>query len=323
MRVRVEEAGWGVMLPSFDPLRTGHTPVAAAARAAEDLGFDTGWVGDHLCFHPPVLDALTALGVAAGATERLSLGTGVLLLPLRHPVWTAKQVGTLSALAGPRILLGVGVGGENAVEWEAAGVPHRDRGRRLDEALDVIGPLLRGRPVEHDGPLLPVRAPVLEPVPTSPPPLVVGGRSDAALRRAARAGDGWLSVWMSPERLRAARARLAALAVEHGRPTPSVIHMVFVHVTDDHAAGRREAAAFVTGQYGLQLERLERWLVLGDRDEVAAALVAFRDAGADGFVLVPAAADVVGQFHRLAEVRHRVDRARAAGDGGRDRSPAL
>jgi len=130
--VRVDRAGFGVMLPTFDPFRTGPPPLARGAALAEDLGFDAGWVGDHLAFHPPVMDALGALCAAAASTRTLLLGTGVLLLPMRHPVWTAKQVATVDALAPGRVLLGVGVGGENPAEWEAAGVPVRERGRRLD-----------------------------------------------------------------------------------------------------------------------------------------------------------------------------------------------
>ncbi len=309
---RAGQAGFGVMLPSFDPFRTGPPPLVAGAALAEDLGFDAGWVGDHLAFHPPVMDALGALCAAAAVTRRLLLGTGVLLLPMRHPVWTAKQVATVDALAPGRVLLGVGVGGENPAEWEAAGVPVGERGRRLDESLAIVGALLRGEAVDHPGPLLPTRAPVLEPVPAAAPPLVLGGRSDAALRRAAQVGDGWLGVWMSPRRVGESAARLAELADEAGRPVPAVLMMVFVHVTgptDDPEAARAEAAAFVRGQYGLPFESLERWVVVGDERAVADALRALRAAGAAGFVLLPAASDPLTQYERLASVRSLVDAA--------------
>jgi probable F420-dependent oxidoreductase len=308
----VDRAGFGVMLPTFDPFRTGPPPLARGAALAEDLGFDAGWVGDHLAFHPPVLDALGALCAAAAVTRRLLLGTGVLLLPMRHPVWTAKQVATVDALAPGRVLLGVGVGGENPAEWEAAGVPVRERGRRLDESLVILAALLRGDAVDHPGPLLPTRAPVLEPVPAVPPPLVVGGRSEAALRRAARVGEGWLGVWMSPRRVREVAERLAELAAAHDRPVPTVLMMVFVHVVgpgDDPEAARAEAAALVRGQYGLPFEALERWVVVGDERAVADALGALRAAGAAGFVLVPAASEPLRQYERLASVRALVDAA--------------
>jgi probable F420-dependent oxidoreductase len=295
------------MLPSFDPFRTGAPPLLAGAELAEELGFDSGWVGDHLSFHPPVLDALASLAAVAARTERLLLGTGVLLLPLRDAVWTAKQVATVLALAPDRLLLGVGVGGENPAEFAAVGVPVAERGRRLDEGLKILTALLRGEPVDHPGPLLPTRSPALEPTPATPPPLVVGGRSDAALRRAARVGDGWLGVWMSARRVRAVRARLDELAVEYGRPPVDLVLMVFVHVTADSAAGRAEAAAFVRGQYDLPFAQLERWVLVGDAAHVAAGLGELRAAGVQGFVLMTAAADPLEHYRRLADVRELLD----------------
>jgi alkanesulfonate monooxygenase SsuD/methylene tetrahydromethanopterin reductase-like flavin-dependent oxidoreductase (luciferase family) len=222
-------------------------------------------------------------------------------------------VATVDALAPGRVILGVGVGGENPQEWEAAGVPVRERGRRLDESLEIVDALLRGKAVDHPGPVLPTRAPVLEPVPAVAPPLVLGGRSDAALRRAARIGDGWLGVWMSPRRVGDVAARLVGLAAEYGRSVPTVLMMVFVHVTgpgDDPEAARAEAAALVRGQYGLPFSALERWVVIGDERAVADALGALRAAGAAGFVLVPAASAPLRQYERLASVRALVDAAR-------------
>lgn len=306
--MRVSDTGFGVMLPSLDPMRTGAPPLLAGAALAEELGFDSGWVGDHLSFHPPVLDAIGALCGAAGVTSRLRLGTGVLLLPLRNPVWTAKQLATVDALAPGRLCVGVGVGGENPQEWEAAGVPVAGRGRRLDESLEILLPLLRGEAVDHPGPVLPTRSPILEPVPATAPPLVVGGRSDAALRRAARVGDGWMGVWMSAGRAGSVRARLGELADERDRPAPTMLMMVFVHVVEpggDAGAARDEAAAFVRGQYGLPYEALERWALVGGAAQVAEGLDALSASGVEGFVLVPAATDPLEQYRRLAEVRGR------------------
>lgn len=298
------DCGFGVMLPTFDPFRAGVPPLLDGAVLAEQLGFDSGWVGDHLSFHPPVLDALGALSGAAGRTRTLALGTGVLLLPLRHPVWTAKQVSTVDALAPGRLLLGVGVGGENPEEWLAAGVPVGERGARLDESLEIVTALLRGEAVDHQGPLLPTRSPVLEPVPATPPPIVVGGRSDVALRRAARVGDAWMGVWMSPRRAAQAAERLGELT--SGRPVPAMLMMVFVHVGDgDEGAALDEAAAFVHGQYGLPFEALERWALVGGEQRVADGLDALADAGVSGVILVPAARDPLEQYRRLAALRPR------------------
>jgi alkanesulfonate monooxygenase SsuD/methylene tetrahydromethanopterin reductase-like flavin-dependent oxidoreductase (luciferase family) len=301
----VAECGFGVMLPTFDPFRAGRAPLLGGAALADELGFDSGWVGDHLSFHPPVLDALGALSGAAGCTRRIALGTGVLLLPMRHPVWTAKQVATVDALAPGRVLLGVGVGGENPQEWEAAGVPVAERGARLDESLEIVTALLRGAAVDHPGPLLPTRSPALEPVPATPPPIVVGGRSDAALRRAARVGDAWMGVWMSARRAGEVGERLGELAAGTGRPVPQRLMMLFAHVAGDDGenAAREEAAAFVRGQYGLPFDALERWALVGGEQQVAGGLNALADAGVSGVILVPAARDPLEQYRRLAALR--------------------
>jgi probable F420-dependent oxidoreductase len=308
--VRGELAGWGVMLPSFDPFRR-RPSVVDAARRAEELGFDSVWVGDHLQFHPPVLEPGTVLAAAAAVTARVRLGTSVMLPALRRPAWIAKQLATLDALAPGRVLFGAGVGGENPAEFEAAGVPHAERGRRVDETLAVLPRLLAGEAVEHEG-LLAFRTPGLEPVPERPIPVLVAGRSDAALRRAARHADAWLPVWMAPDRVRAGRERLAELAAELGRPAPAVNMLVFVHVTGDRRAGRREAGEMIAGQYGMELERIERWTAIGGPDEVAEHLGALRAAGVSGFVLVPAAADSAAQYERLVAVREAVGGAQGA-----------
>lgn len=299
-------AGLGIMLPTFDPFGQGTPPLLEAAELAEQLEFDSGWIGDHLAFHAPILETTCALAAAAARTSRLKLGTGVLLLGLRHPVWTAKQLGTIGALAPGRLLLGVGVGGENPAEWEAAGIPVRERGRRVDEALEILPPLLRGQPVAHPGPLLQVQSPRLAPVPGEMPPLGIGGRSDAAITRAARAGDAWLPLWLSPERLERGRLALEEQAEALGRQRPSVVVMVFAAVTSDQARSRAEAERFVRGQYGLPFERLERWCLIGDEEDVAAGVAAHRAAGAAGVVLVAIAEDALGQLERFAGVRARL-----------------
>ncbi|HET9094924.1 MAG TPA: LLM class flavin-dependent oxidoreductase, partial [Solirubrobacteraceae bacterium] len=210
----------GLNLPTFDPLRVGGRPrFVAAARLAEDLGFDAVWVGDHLHVPSPVYDSTVALAAVAASTQRIQLGFGVMLLGLRHPAWVAKQLTTIDALAPGRLLLGVGVGGEFPAEFAALGLDVHQRGRLLDRALAELPDWLLGR-----------TTPALAPPMSGLPPLWVGGRSDAALRRAARLGDGWLGTWMSPERVLEVRATLAAQAEAHGRPTPRIGLALSVHV---------------------------------------------------------------------------------------------
>jgi alkanesulfonate monooxygenase SsuD/methylene tetrahydromethanopterin reductase-like flavin-dependent oxidoreductase (luciferase family) len=297
----------GVLLPSFDPFRTGEpTEVAAAARRAEELGFDGVWVGDHLACPAPGLDAAGCLAAAAAVTERISLGFSVMLLALRQPAWTAKQLIAIDALSHGRLVLGVGVGGEFPDEFAAAGVPLDERGGRVDETLEVLGDLLAGRPVQHDGARLRLRVPALEPAMAAPPRILIGGRGERALSRAARFGDAWLPMWLTPEKLASRAERLAELSAERRRRTPDLALLVGVHVDDDLERARREADQHLQGQYRMPLEVVERWSALGSIERVLEYLQAHVAVGVKELVLMPLAREPLRQYERLAEVASRL-----------------
>lgn len=297
----------GVLLPSFDATRTGGPPqVVAAARLAEELGFDGVWVGDHLACPAPGLDAPACLAAAAAVTSRIGLGFSVMLLGLRPPAWAAKQLTTIDALSGGRLRLGVGVGGEFPGEFAAAGVSVHQRGARLDETLQIIGDLLCGRPVTHAGRAVSVTSPGLEPAMAAPPPIYVGGRGEAALRRAVRYGDWWLPMWLTPEKLAARSAQLAELAAAAERPTPRTALLIGVNVDDDRTRARGQAAAHIRGQYRMDLETVERWTLLDSIDGAVEQLDAYRAAGVREIVLMPLGSHPLTQYERLAEVRTRL-----------------
>jgi probable F420-dependent oxidoreductase len=306
----------GVLLPSFDPFRAGEPlPVLRAARLAEQLEFDAVWVGDHLACPAPGLDATISLTAAAAVTERIMLGFSVMLLGLRPPAWTAKQLIAIDTLSGGRLRLGVGVGGEFPAEFTAAGVPLHERGARVDEALQVLPGLLTGKPVVHVGQTLKLDVPALEPALDRPPPIFVGGRGEPALRRAARFGDAWLPMWLTPEKLARRAERLAELAADHGRPCPTLALLVGVHVDDDLEIARREAAGHLNGQYRLPLEAVERWTALGSIERVLTYLHEHVAAGVRELVLMPLATHPLRQYERLAEVSSRLRAEVPAADG--------
>lgn len=293
----------GVLLPTFDPLQTGRTPcVIEAARHAEELGFDAGWAGDHLSGGVPFLDSGMALAAAAAVTERLTLGYSVMLLGLRPPAWAAKQLQSLHALSGGRLVLGVGVGGEYPEEFEAAGVPVAQRGQRVDETLSVLPDLLLGRRVDYDGATVAVHADPLAPAMPALPRILIGGRGEVALRRTVRFGDGWLPMWLSPEALSERGARLRELAAQSGRPQPSITLLVLVHVDEDLEQSRREAADHLEGQYKLPLQVVERWAALGPRERVAEHLQSYLDVGVSELILMTLGRSPLVQYERLAEV---------------------
>lgn len=294
----------GVLLPNFDALRIGGPPkIVAAARLAEELGFDAAWVGDHLSCPAPGLDAPSCLAAAAAVTGRIGLGFSVMLLGLRPPAWAAKQLITIDVLSGGRLLLGVGVGGEFPEEFAAAGVPVRQRGARLDDSLAVLADLLTGMPVDQQGRVLHVTSPGLEPSLASPPPIYVGGRGEAALRRAARHGDMWLPMWLTPERVAERSEQLARLAAQEGRPAPGTALLVGVRIDSDRARAAAQAETHIRGQYRMGLDAIARWTLIDDAEGVAEQLDAFVDAGVSEFLLMALGAEPLTQYERLAEVR--------------------
>jgi alkanesulfonate monooxygenase SsuD/methylene tetrahydromethanopterin reductase-like flavin-dependent oxidoreductase (luciferase family) len=298
----------GVLLPSFDPLRTGGpTQIVPAARLAEELGFDALWAGDHLACPAPGLDAPGCLSAAAAVTERIALGFSVMLLGLRAPAWAAKQLATIDALAGPgRLRLGVGVGGEFPAEFEAAGVPVTQRGARLDDALTVLPDLLAGRSVDYDGRSQRVTSPPLEPSMAAPPPVYVGGRGDPALQRAARFGDVWLPMWLSPEKVAERSERLAELAALEGRPCPTTALLILTRIDDDAAHARAQAEAHIAGQYRMALDVVERWTLLDSIDGAVERLARYAEVGVQEFLLLTLGDDPLTQYERLAAVGTRL-----------------
>src|SRR3989304_5735038 len=168
----------------------------------EELGYDSAWTSEHIFFYFPTFDALTSLAAMAARTSRIRLGTAVLLLPLRPAALAAKEIASVDLISGGRLLLGVGIGGEYPKEFEAVGVPVRERGARTDEAIQVLRRLWTEENVTFDGRFPKLAGVTLHPKPAQldGPPLWIAGRSEAAIRRAGRLGGGYLPYLFSPGR---------------------------------------------------------------------------------------------------------------------------
>jgi probable F420-dependent oxidoreductase len=281
MRVRV-----GVEIPHRPELLG---PVAVRAEA---LGFDSVWIGDHIAFHNPTLDSLTALGHVAALTRRVRVGPCVYLLALRHPTVAAKQVASLELLSGGRVVFGVGVGGEFPKEFEACGVPYRERGARVDEGIAVCRTLWGPSPASFEGRFTRFADVVLEPKPSQPggPPIWIGGRSDAALRRAARLGDGWVAYLVTPDRFRASMEKIAAFTREAKRALDpgsfEAAHVLFTVLDDDWERARAQAARQLGRQYNQPFDDLARkYCLLGPPAACLEKLAEFVAAGVRTFVI--------------------------------------
>lgn len=263
----------GVTLRNMGDQSTRAT-MATCARAAEDAGLESLWVVDHIAIPPDdaegsngrYLDPLSCLAWLGGVTERIRLGVGVLILPYRPALPTAKQIATAQELSGERLLLGVGIGWMDP-EFRALGIDRHARGKLADSTLAFIRDCFDNDEVTVNGQTF-----LFRPRPRRPP-IYVGGGPPHAWRRAARYGDGWLPMGMSPDRLPAARAAYAEQCQALGRDVGEVVVM--------------------------------GGLPLADAGAAAATLAAFEDAGASRFVLA-------GRYADADEYRRKLDALAAA-----------
>lgn len=261
-------------------------------RRIEALGFDSVWSGDHVSFNLPLYDSLTLLASYASITERLRLGVAVYLLALRTPAVAAKVTSTLDALSGGRLLFGVGVGGENPKEFEAVGVPHRERGARVTEGIEAVRALWRDTPATFQGHFTRFEGVSIDPKPVQQPgpPIWVGGRSDAALLRAARQGDGWVSYVVTAQRYALSIEKIHEAAAACGRSLQgfATAHLTFVTVDRDRERARRRWIERLSRRYAQDFAPLvDRYGIAGTPEQCAEQIERFREAGCHYFLLNP------------------------------------
>lgn len=280
---------------------------ATLARAAEE-GVDHVCAGDHVSFFVGAgYDGLIAATSLLALQPKLPVFVGLYLLPLRHPVVVARQLASISELAPGRLTFGVGIGGEDRHEIEVCGVDPRTRGRRMNEALQILRSFADGEPVTFKGEFFSLRDALVLPAPTPRIPIIVGGRSDAAVARAARLGDGWLGIWVSPRRYATVREQISAQAVQADRDPSGFEHglNVWCGFGPDRDAARASLAPAMQAFYQMEFERFERYSPYGTPADVAEFLRPYIDAGCLAFNLIPCADDgetaiaAVGEVGRL------------------------
>jgi alkanesulfonate monooxygenase SsuD/methylene tetrahydromethanopterin reductase-like flavin-dependent oxidoreductase (luciferase family) len=271
--------------------------------AAESVGFDSVWCGDHMAHY---VDGIASLGVLAGCTERVTIGSNVIVVPFRPAVVTAKGLLTAASVAEGRTIFGLGAGGEFPVEFQATGTDPRTRGRFMDEALEVMRLAWSGEPVTFHGRWTIVDDLVMEPRLAVAPPIWIGGRSDAALQRAARVATGYVPYLVSPEQLASRLTKIRAAAAEIGRDLTSFTAacLVFFVPGRNREAAARTALEMTTLQ-GMTRERIESFFVLGNDDDVLGRLQEYVNAGAR-HVILGCAPGNTGQFDAYMEAAARV-----------------
>jgi len=300
-RVRV-----GLFPAALDSTTGGPVPSRSILRRIAESGIDHLCVGDHVSFFVGAgSDGLITAASLLAAQDALPVYVGLYLLPLRHPVPVARQLSTIAELAPGRLTLGVGIGGEDPHEIAVCGVDPKTRGRRMDESLRILRGLAEGAPVSFDGEFFSFDDALIVPAPTPSIPLIVGGRSDAAIGRAARLGDGWLGIWVSPRRYAEVRDRIAHEAGEAGRDASRFEHAlnVWCGFGPTREAAREHVATQMQSFYQMPFEPFERYSPYGTPEDVAEFLRPYIDGGCSTFNVIPCAGDADAAVAAVGELR--------------------
>jgi len=265
----------------------------AEARTAERLGFDYLVTGEHISFHVGVANNMVSLAVAAGATDRIKLMSGIVLVPLYPPALLAKQVAMLDVVSGGRFHFGVGVGGEFPREFDAVGVPVQERGARTNEALEVIDLLLTTKNASFEGRFTSLEDITIAPGPVQKPrpPIWVAGRKDVAMRRVARHGDGWLPYMYTPKMLAESVDKIAGFCADEGRASDSVTPglYVFTCVHENRERALELANEQLSRQYNQDFSELvSKYTISGSPVDCIEQIHAYQQAGAETVVFAHA-----------------------------------
>ncbi len=299
------------MFAPMDLLDKGPVVAAPYLTRMADSGIDHVCCGDHVSFAGAGFDGIVQATALAILQPTLPVYTGIYLLPLRHPMVVARQLADFHRLAPGRLVFGVGVGGEDRREVSNCGVDPATRGQRMNESLAVLRELLSGATVTARGAFFDFDDAVIAPAPTPPIPIIVGGRSDAAVRRAAAYGDGWLGIWNSPRRFAEVAGAIAVEAARVGRADPPTRHgmQVWCGLADSREAARACLAPAMQAFYRMPFERFERYCPYGTAADVAAFLAPYVEAGCTEFNLIPQSPDDEVALDAVVEVKRLLARA--------------
>jgi len=270
----------------------------------EQGGIDSIWQTDRLVSRTPILECMTALAAIAGRTRRIKFGVNVVSVAMREPVLLAKQCATVDALSQGRLLPGFGIGSLRGPEWTAMHLDPGSRGRKTDEALEIISRLWSGEKLDYAGRHFQLTGAQIAPLPVQPDlPMWIGGSSDAAVRRTAKYGTGWQAGAETPETVGEMITAIRGASAAAGRP-----------VDDDHYGAAfayrfggpdDPGVAKVMDQYKARTGRDARdYFAMGDAQVIMQRLASYVDVGASKFILRPAAdgdTDMYTQTKRLIE----------------------
>ena len=302
MRARKIKVGLHIPAASSGPLPSSSEYIEFF-KQSEAMGYDSLWTEDRIFHGANFLEPLTLLSWAAANTERIQLGTAVLLLALRNAPALARQISTMDYLSGGRLNLGISIGGRPA-EYLGLGLKQSERVAHLRESITVLNLLLSGEPVTYSGRFYKLDEATVRPGVARPGgvPLYMGGRVDAVLQRAAEMTNGWIGGPFSPpEDYRTTLDTVHEYARQIGRDSRDLEagKLVYVSVDDDKQRALEKLKPFISDYYGQRIDITEHG-VFGPADEVIERLRAFADAGVTMFMLGVPTLDIT-HIERIAK----------------------
>jgi probable F420-dependent oxidoreductase len=259
--------------------------------AVEQHGFDIMTTGEHIIFFRPILDIVTVLAYAAAVTTRIKLVPSTLILPLRHPTIMAKELISLDILSKGRLIASVGIGGDYPREFHACGISMKERGVRANEGIEIMRKYWSGERFDYDGKIFQLEDVDMLPGPYQPggPPLWVCGRSDPAMKRAAKYGDGWQPYMYTADLLAESVDKIKGFADDIGRELPddfAFTTFMYISMHDDVEEARNRAIEQLTFRFNLPFEKIvDKYCAYGPPDRIIETLAPYVKAGANHLIV--------------------------------------
>ncbi|WP_026912390.1 LLM class flavin-dependent oxidoreductase [Patulibacter minatonensis] len=275
-------------------------------RSIGESGIDHIHLGDHVSFRNGTgWDGLITATSMLHMQDLVPVHLGVYQPVLRHPVLVARELSTLTELAPGRLVLGVGVGGDDPAEVRMCGVNPKTRGRRMDEHLPILRALLHGERVTHDGEFFQLDDVFLTPTPDPEIPILIGGRSDKAIQRTGRLGDGWQGIWVSADRFAQTVEQVEQAGADAGRTDVPWRHQMIVWcgLGDDRVKVREVVAHEMHAIYGIDYERFEKWSPAGTPEDLAEFLAPYAERGCSDFSLIAHGGELEETIEHVAAVK--------------------
>jgi len=264
--------------------------IVAYAERAEDLGIDSIWLSDHIVSREPSLDTSCVMALFAARTKRIKMGPSVLTLPARDPVQVAKTYATLDYLAGScgRVIMAVGLGSDPR-DCEVSGIAKEERAGRLEEGVEVMRKLWAGAHVTHEGKFYKFTDVTLTPRPVKGAlDIWIGGRTNAALRRVAKYGDGWFPSFVTPEEFKTGMEQLVAYGTKYGRTIePGEAGVLILTYASRDRVRTQAVSQKLAEVFPVPSEAMAARCAVGTPEEVVEKVQAYVDAGCSKYVLFP------------------------------------